>query len=98
VSRGDEGPLAAEPHRSVAQEDKKMQQGDDPQRLLTEIRDILRAQLEEYRRVTSQSLEFQRRAVLRQERLGRLYKFALIGLALLVAAAVWYLSQLPMGR
>jgi hypothetical protein len=76
----------------------KMQQGGDHQRLLTEIRDILRAQLEEYRRVTWQSLEFQRRAVLRQEQLGRLYKFALIVLALLVAAAVWYLSQMPMGR
>jgi hypothetical protein len=75
-----------------------MQQGDDQQRLLTEIRDILREQLEEYRRVTSQSLEYQRRAVLRQEQLGRLYKFALVGVALLVVAAVWYLSQLPMGR
>ena len=75
-----------------------MNQGDDQQRLLMEIRDILRAQLEEYRQVTSQSLEYQRRAVLKQERLGRLYQFSLVGLALLVAAAVWYLSHFPNGR
>jgi type VI protein secretion system component VasF len=75
-----------------------MEQKDDQQRLLTEIRDILREQLEEYRRVTSQSLEYQQRAVLRQEQFGRLYKFALVGVALLVAAAVWYLSRFPIGQ
>lgn len=75
-----------------------MEQSHDQQQLLTEIRDILREQLEEYRQVTSQSLEYQRRAVLRQEQLGRLYKFALIGAALLVVAAIWYLSRLPTGQ
>jgi hypothetical protein len=75
-----------------------MEQGDELQRLLIEIRDTLREQLEEYRRVTAQSLEFQRRAVLRQEQLGRLYQFALIGVTLLVVTLVWYLSQLPIGR
>ena len=71
-----------------------MEQRDDDQRLLTEIRDILREQLEEYRRVTSQSLEYQKRAVLGQEQGGRLYKFVLVGVALLVVAVVWYLSRL----
>ena len=75
-----------------------MEQSDNQQRLLIEIRDILREQLEEYRRVTSQSLEYQRRAVLRQEQLGRLYKFALVGVVLVVVAAVWYLSSFPIGR
>ena len=75
-----------------------MQRGDDERQLLTEIRDVLRAQLDEYRRVTSQSLDYQRRAVLRQEQLGRLYKVALAGVALLVIAAVWYLSRLPIGK
>jgi len=71
--------------------------GDD-QQLLAEIRDILEEQLEEYKRVTSQSLEYQRRAVARQEQLGRIYKLALIVSALLVAGAIWYLSQLQVAR
>jgi hypothetical protein len=71
-----------------------MDRGDDQLRLLMEIRDALREQLEEYKRVTAQSLEYQRRAVARQEQLGRLYKFALAGAALLAAAGVIYLSYL----
>jgi hypothetical protein len=75
-----------------------MEQNEGQLRLLTEIRDIVREHLEEYRQVTSQLLEIQRRAILRQEQMGRLYKVALGGCVLLVAAAVWYLSKFPVVR
>ena len=73
-----------------------MDQRDDQQKLLIEIRDTLREQLEAYHRVTSQSLEYQRRAVLRQEQLGRLYKFVLVLGVLSIAAGLWYLSRFPL--
>jgi type VI protein secretion system component VasF len=75
-----------------------MQLGEDQERLLTEIRDILREQLEEYRRVTSQSLDYQRRAVLRQEQFARLYRVVLVVGALLIAAFIWYLTKLSTGQ
>ncbi len=59
--------------------------------LLAEIRDLEREHLEEYRRVTQESLELQRRAVLRQEQLGRLYRRVVATGGLLIAAAVIYL-------
>jgi type VI protein secretion system component VasF len=71
---------------------------EDQRQLLTEIRDILGEQLAEYRRVTSQALEIQRRAVHQQEQIGRLYKFALVGVVLLVVAAIWYFSRFPIGQ
>ncbi|PYS85817.1 MAG: hypothetical protein DMF62_17840 [Acidobacteria bacterium] len=40
------------------------------EKLLEEIRDAQRESLEEYKRVTSQSLELQQKAVNRQEQLG----------------------------
>jgi hypothetical protein len=73
-----------------------MSQGEEQGRLLGEIRDLLAAQLEEYRRVTGESLEMQRRAVARQEQLGRLYKRALVACALLVVALIWFLSRIPL--
>ncbi len=42
--------------------------------LLVEIRNLQREYLEEYRRVTDESLELMRRAAQRQERIGRLYR------------------------
>jgi hypothetical protein len=70
--------------------------------LLTEIRDTLREHLEEYKRVASQSLEYQRRAVSRQEQLGRLYKFALVGAVLLIFGVAsflaWLLNQTAVNR
>jgi hypothetical protein len=42
--------------------------------LLVEIRDLQREHLEEYRRVTQESLELSRKAVRRQEQIGRLYQ------------------------
>jgi len=48
--------------------------------LLKELRDIQREHLAEYRRVTEQSLDLQRRAVSRQEAFGALYnRLVLIG-------------------
>jgi hypothetical protein len=43
------------------------------EKLLEEIRDAQRAHLAEYRRVTEESLDLQRRAVRRQQELGRIY-------------------------
>jgi len=72
-------------------------------RLLIEIRDILREQLEEYRRVTSESLAMTRASVEKQRQaaeyamgLGRLYRVvvavlgtvALVGLAWLLFSAL----------
>ena len=47
---------------------------DDARRLLEEIRDAQREHLAEYRRVTQQSLELQKQAVLRQEQMAGLYR------------------------
>jgi len=47
---------------------------DETRSLLEEIRDTEREHLAEYRRVTEQSLELQRRAVSRQEQLGAMYR------------------------
>jgi len=43
------------------------------EKLLEEIRDTQREHLAEYRRVTAESLDLQRRAVQRQQDLGRMY-------------------------
>ncbi len=56
--------------------------------LLEEIRDAQRESLEEYKRVTSQSLELQQKAVNRQEQLGKTYRYALIASAILVVGIV----------
>jgi len=57
--------------------------------LLVEIRDLQRAHLEEYRRVTQESLELSRRAVARQEQFGRLYRGVVaVGALVLIGAGV----------
>jgi hypothetical protein len=71
-----------------------METGDDIQKLLEEIRDGQREHLAEYKRVTQQSLELQKRAVARQEQVGLLYKrIVLIG-GVLVAALLTLLVYL----
>jgi hypothetical protein len=60
--------------------------------LLVEIRDAQREHLAEYRRVTREQLELSRRAVARQEQLGRLYRWVLVVAALVVAALGLYLA------
>lgn len=72
-----------------------MNQDEEQVHLLGEIRDLLAEQLEEYRRVTDQSLEFQRRAIARQEEFSRLYRRVLIVAAVLVVGAILLLSRLP---
>ena len=64
----------------------------DVVQLLVEIRDAQREHLAEYRRVAEESLALSRRAVQRQEQLGRLYQRALavsaammVGLGLFLA-------------
>jgi CRISPR/Cas system CMR-associated protein Cmr1 (group 7 of RAMP superfamily) len=56
--------------------------------LLEEIRDAQRESLDEYKRVTSQSLELQQRAVKRQDQLAKTYRIALIASGALVAGIV----------
>jgi hypothetical protein len=64
--------------------------------LLVEIRDLQQEHLEEYRRVTQESLELQRRAVARQEQIGRLYRRVVavssLVLGAMVVLLVWLLG------
>jgi len=55
-----------------------VESGEEVRRLLQEIRDIDREHLDEYRRVTTKSLELQQRAVARQEQFGRVYRLVLL--------------------
>jgi len=67
------------------------------EKLLEEIRDSQRESLEEYKRVTSQSLALQQKAVSRQEQVAKIYRYALIASAVLVIgiiALIFYLLQL----
>jgi hypothetical protein len=65
--------------------------------LLVEIRDIQREHLEEYRSVTRESLELQRKAVKRQEQIGRLYQCVVAVGALVVIGMVLFLVYLMGG-
>ena len=58
------------------------------------IRDLQREHLAEYRRVTQQSLDMQRRAVTRQEQIGGLYRRVVAAGALLVVALIVLLVYL----
>jgi len=74
---------------------------DQTRRLLEEIRDLQRDQLAEYRRVTQQSLDLQKRAVDRQQQLGRLYSRVVGlggGLALVLIILLVYLLTRWSGR
>ena len=65
-------------------------------KLLEEILDIQREQLEQYKNVTKRSLELQQTAVGRQEQIGKIYRIALIVSAVVVAGIiglVFYLLQ-----
>lgn len=74
-----------------------MNSNERTEQLLAEILETQRAHLEEYRRVTSQSLELQRRAVETQARHIRLYRrFVVAGTIViigLIAYVIW-LSRL----
>jgi CHASE3 domain sensor protein len=63
--------------------------------LLVEIRDVQREHLEEYRRVTRESLELQRQAVKRQEQIGRLYqRVVAVGALILLGLVLFLISSL----
>jgi type VI protein secretion system component VasF len=62
--------------------------------LLREIRDTLREQLAEYRRVTERSLERQQRAVGRQAELGHLYRRLMLAGGALIALLLVLLAYL----
>ena len=70
-----------------------MNESDRTEQLLSQILDAQRAHLEEYKRVTSQSLDLQRQGVETQSRHVRLYRrVILIGAIImvgLVAFVVW---------
>jgi len=66
------------------------------EKLLEEILDVQREQLEQYKNVTKRSLELQQTAVGRQEQIGKIYRIALIVSAVVVAGIfglVFYLLQ-----
>ena len=66
------------------------------EKLLEEILDVQREQLEQYKNVTKRSLELQQTAVGRQEQIGKIYRIALIVSAVVVAGIiglVFYLFQ-----
>ena len=69
------------------------------EQLLTQILETQRAHLEEYKRVTSQSLDLQRQGVETQSRHVRLYRRVLYVLAMvllgLVAYVVWLSRRIP---
>ena len=66
------------------------------EKILEEILDVQREQLEQYKNVTKRSLELQQIAVGRQEQISKIYRIALIVSAVVVAGIiglVFYLLQ-----
>ncbi len=64
------------------------------EQLLSEILETQRAHLEEYKRVTSQSLDLQRQGVHTQGRHVRLYRRVVYVLAIVLAGLVVYIAWL----
>ena len=64
------------------------------EQLLSEILETQRAHLEEYKRVTSQSLDLQRQGVDTQSRHVQLYRRVLYVLAIVLAGLVVYIAWL----
>jgi hypothetical protein len=71
-----------------------MDSTEEVRKLLTEIRDAQRDHLAEYKRVTQQSLEVQRRSFEYQVRIGRFYRFVVMAAGVVVAAVLAYLVYL----
>lgn len=71
-----------------------MTQKDRTEQLLSEILEVQRAQLDEYKRVTSESLQLQRRAVDAQVRYIRLLRPMLLVGAVVVAGLIVYVLWL----
>jgi hypothetical protein len=71
-----------------------MTQNDRTEQLLEQILDVQRAQLEEYKRITSQSLELQRRAVDAQARYLRVLRPTIFVGAVVAAGLIVYVLWL----
>ena len=71
-----------------------MDENDEVKLLLTRILEVQRAHLEEYKRVTSQSLELQRHAVEMQSRHVLLYRRVLLVGAILIVGLLGYVVWL----
>jgi predicted RND superfamily exporter protein len=71
-----------------------MESGEEVQRLLTEIRDLEREHLAEYRRVSGEVLDLQRVAVARQELFARVYRRVVLMGAVLASAMLVLLVYL----
>lgn len=71
-----------------------MTDNDRIERLLEQILETERAHLDEYKRVTSQSLELQRNAVETQLRHVRLYRRVLIVSAIIIVALIAFVAWL----
>ena len=71
-----------------------MSDNDRTEQLLAQILEAQRAHLEEYKRVTSLSLDLQRQGVDTQRRHVRLYRRVLYALAIVLAGVVAYVVWL----
>ena len=71
-----------------------MDNTNDVQGLLREIRDLQRESLDEYRRVTGRSLALQEQAVARQEQVSSLYRRVVVAGGLVVGALLLLLLYL----
>jgi CHASE3 domain sensor protein len=71
-----------------------MQESEEVKALLTEIRDVQREHLIEYRKVTKRSLELQQQAVTRQEEIGRLYRRVVMAAVILLPCIIILLIYL----
>ena len=71
-----------------------MNENDEVKQLLTQILAAQRAHLEEYKRVTSQSLELQRHAVETQSRHVLLYRRVIVVAAILIVGLGGYVVWL----
>ena len=63
-----------------------MDEGEDTRKILTEIRDLERQHLEEYRRISDEVLQLQRDAVARQALIGGVYKQVVVFGGVMVVA------------
>jgi hypothetical protein len=73
-----------------------MEEQNGVERLLEQILEVQREQLEQYKSVTKRSLELQQTAVGRQEQISKIYRIALVVSAIVVAGIiglVFYLLQ-----
>ena len=71
-----------------------MNDSDRIEQLLTQLLDVQRAHLEEYKRVTSQSLELQRSAVETQSRHVLLYRRVIVAAAIIIVGLGGYVLWL----